>query len=92
MMSAFKLFTVAIFVINSIDNTNIPCYILPPTQHHSFFGNLLPLHFETAYKSVSKYNWAIHFEFREGKEEVSFFDNKVMLLTNGVWVKIEAVS
>ena len=84
MTSAFKLFLVAIFVINSADNINIPLYTLPPTQHHSFFGNLPSLCFETAYKSVSKYNWAIHFEFREGKEEVSFFDSKVMLLTNGV--------
>ena len=87
MTSAFKLFSVAIFVINSADNTNIPLYTLPPTQHHSFFGNLPSLYFETAYKSVSKYNWAIHFEFREGKRRGKFFDSKVMLSTNDVWVK-----
>ena len=32
-----------IYVINSIDNTKLPCCTLPPTQHHSFFRNLPPL-------------------------------------------------
>ena len=30
--SALKLFTVT----SSVRNTKLPCYILPPTQHHSF--------------------------------------------------------
>ena len=29
-----------IYFINSNDNTKLPCYTLPPTQHHSFFRNL----------------------------------------------------
>ena len=29
-----------IYVINSVDNTKLPCYTLPSTQHHSFFRNL----------------------------------------------------
>ena len=28
------------YVINSVDNTKIPCYTLPPTQRHRFFKNL----------------------------------------------------
>ena len=32
-----------IYVINSVDNSKLPCYTLPPTQHHSFFRNLPPL-------------------------------------------------
>ena len=32
-----------IYVINSVDNTKLPCYTLPPTQHHIFFRNLPPL-------------------------------------------------
>ena len=31
-----------IYVINSVDNTKLPCYTLPSTQHHSFFRNLTP--------------------------------------------------
>ena len=31
-----------IYAINSIDNTQLPCYTLPPTQHHSFLRNLPP--------------------------------------------------
>ena len=34
--SAFKLFTWPTDVINSVDNTKLPCYTLPPTQYHSF--------------------------------------------------------
>ena len=42
---AFKLFTMAnIYVINSDDNTKLPCYTLPLMQHQSLFGNLPPLH------------------------------------------------
>ena len=26
-----------IYVTNSVDNTKLPCYTLPPTQYHSFF-------------------------------------------------------
>ena len=29
--------------MNSVDNTKLPCYTLPPMQHHSFSGNLPPL-------------------------------------------------
>ena len=42
-MSALKLVTVAIYVINSVNNTNLPCYTLSMMQHHSFFRNLPPL-------------------------------------------------
>ena len=31
------------YVINSVDNDKLPCYTLPPTQHHSFLRNFLPL-------------------------------------------------
>ena len=27
---------------NLVDNSKLPCYTLPPTQHHSFFRNLPP--------------------------------------------------
>ena len=27
---------------NLVDNSKLPCYALPPTQHHSFFRNLPP--------------------------------------------------
>ena len=27
-------------IINSVENTLLSCYTLPPTQHHSFFRNL----------------------------------------------------
>ena len=30
-------------IIISVDNTKLPCYTLPPTQHHSFSRNLTPL-------------------------------------------------
>ena len=39
-----------IYAINSVDNTQLPCYTLPPTQHHSFFGNLPP--WELSVKNV----------------------------------------
>ena len=32
-----------IYIINSNDNSKLPCYTLPPTQHHSFFRNSHPL-------------------------------------------------
>ena len=32
-----------IYVFNSVDNTKLPCYTLPPTQHHSFFRKLPPM-------------------------------------------------
>ena len=41
-MSALKLFMMANYVINSVDNNKLPCYTLPPTQHHSFFRDLFP--------------------------------------------------
>ena len=30
-------------MINSVDNTELPCYTHPPLQHHSLFRNLPPL-------------------------------------------------
>ena len=33
----------SIYVFNSVDDTKLPCYTLPPTEHHSFFRNLYPL-------------------------------------------------
>ena len=27
------------YVINSVDNAELPCYTLPPTQHHTFFSS-----------------------------------------------------
>ena len=35
-MSAFKLFAVANLLINSVDNTRLPCYTLPLMQDHSY--------------------------------------------------------
>ena len=32
----------AIYAINPVDNTMLPCYTLPLSQHHSFFRNLPP--------------------------------------------------
>ena len=32
-----------IYIINSVNNTKLPCYTLPLMQHHSFFRNLPPL-------------------------------------------------
>ena len=32
-----------VYVINSVDKSKLPCYILPPTRYHSFFRNLPPL-------------------------------------------------
>ena len=28
------------YIINSVDNAELPCYTLPPTQHHTFFRKL----------------------------------------------------
>ena len=32
-----------IYIINSVNNTKLPCYTLTLMQHHSFFRNLPPL-------------------------------------------------
>ena len=45
-----------IYVINSVDNTELPCYTLPPTQHHSFFRNQPP--------SIH-YKWSTNLEDKE---------------------------
>ena len=37
---AFSVRANGIPFINSFDNTKLPCYTLPPTQHLSFFRNL----------------------------------------------------
>ena len=42
-MSALKLFTWPIYVINSVDDPKLPYFTLPLTQHHSFFRNVPPL-------------------------------------------------
>ena len=39
----------------TVDNTKLPCYTLPMTQHHSFFRNLPPL---------STYQWVCLFSFK----------------------------
>ena len=41
-MSALKLLQRPIYVINSVDNTKLPCYTPPLMQHLSFFRNLPP--------------------------------------------------
>ena len=33
------------YVINWVDNSKLPCYTIPPTQHHSLFRSLPPLFF-----------------------------------------------
>ena len=47
-----------IYVINSDGNTELPCYTLPPTQHHSFFRNLPP--------SIH-YKWSTNLEDKEAR-------------------------
>ena len=32
-----------IYIINSVDNTELPCFTLPQTQYHNFFRNFPPL-------------------------------------------------
>ena len=41
--SALKRLTVAIYIINWVDNTKLPSYNLPLMQHHTFFRILPPL-------------------------------------------------
>ena len=43
-----------IYDINSVDNTKLPCYTLPPTQHHSFFTSYLVLRHSIAVHSEAK--------------------------------------
>ena len=43
--SAFKLLRWPVYIINSVDNTKLPCYTLPLMQHHSFLRNLPPYSF-----------------------------------------------
>ena len=43
--SAFKLLRWPVYIINSVDNTKLPCYTLSLTQHHSFLRNLPPYSF-----------------------------------------------
>ena len=52
----FKSFTVANLVVNSVDDTKLPCYTLPLVQHHSFFRNLPPL-FIYPYLPGTRYNY-----------------------------------
>ena len=40
-----KLLPRPVYIINSVDNTKLPCYTLPLTQHHSFLRNLPPYSF-----------------------------------------------
>ena len=36
------IFLYSRLVINSVDNTELPCYALPPTLHHTFIQKLTP--------------------------------------------------
>ena len=53
-MSALKLFTVANL---RYQLSSLPCYTLPPTQHHSFFRNLPPSLFCQLHDVQSEYSW-----------------------------------
>ena len=46
-----------IYVINLVENTKLPCYTLPPTQHHCFFRNLPPLSIISHSANVFWYCW-----------------------------------
>ena len=49
-----------IYIINSVNNTKLPCYTLPLMQHHSFFRNLLRLlaqQSSTQHEQVEKKNF-----------------------------------
>ena len=41
--SALKLFTVVSLRFQLVDNTKLPCYTFPPTQHDSYFRHFPPL-------------------------------------------------
>ena len=41
-MSALNSLWWLIYISNSVDETKIIVYALPPSQHHSFFRNLFP--------------------------------------------------
>ena len=42
-----------IYVIDSVDNTKLPCYTLAPTQHHSFPVETYPLYDWTTDMNIS---------------------------------------
>ena len=46
-----------IYVINLVENTKLPCYTLPPTQHHCFFRNVPPLSIISPSANVFWYCW-----------------------------------
>ena len=46
-----------IYVINSVDNTELPCYTLLPTQHHRFFRTN-PLYSFSMWDWITSYEWA----------------------------------
>ena len=46
-----------IYVINLVENAKLPCYTLPPTQHHCFFRNLPPLSIISPSANVFWYCW-----------------------------------
>ena len=46
-----------IYVINSFDNTKLPCYTPPPTQHHSFLRNVPPFFIVMRQSVYKKYLW-----------------------------------
>ena len=46
-----------IYVITLVENTKLPCYTLPPTQHHCFFRNLPPLSIISPSANVFWYCW-----------------------------------
>ena len=54
-MSALKLFTVANL---RYQLSSLPCYTLPPTQHHSFFRNLsIITYYFVNYDEQSEHSW-----------------------------------
>ena len=92
-----KLLKVANYVIDPLDNTKLPYYTLPPTQHHSFFKNLSSLSKVTRATSLkigASYakNWAgdllvrIYPQLRINKSDipntVSYYYKKLLNIDN----------
>ena len=95
--SALKLLRWPIYVINPLDNTKLPCYTLPPMQHHSFLKNLSSLSKitrATSLKIGASYakNWAgdllvrIYPQLRINKSDipntVSYYYKKLLNIDN----------
>ena len=57
-----------IYIINSVNNTKLPCYTLPLMQHQNFFRNLPPLPAQqssTEHELTEKNNSSVLFSFSE---------------------------